>query len=90
MEMLAHPDFLKARNLVYDQCGFDIPSFAVESESREYGALEFKLGKRLIKFRVGKITPTKIGQFVALWKRDEGPIQPFDFDEPIDLFVISV
>lgn len=91
VEMLAHPDFLRAKNLVYDQCGFDIPFFEVESESKDYGSLEFKLGKQLIKFRVGKITPVKIGQFVTLWKRGkEGIIQPFDLDDPIDLFVISV
>ena len=43
------------------------------------------------KFRTAKTTPTKIGQFVTLWKRVEGgPIQPFDVADPFDLVVVSV
>ena len=38
--------------------------------------------------REAKITPTKIGQFVTLWKRSAaGPIQPFDADD-FDLYVV--
>jgi len=62
-----------------------------ESESKEYGACSFAMNNRRIKFRVGKITPTKVGQFVTLWKRvGMGPISPYDVEDPIDLFVISV
>ena len=40
-------------------------------------------------FVVAKITPTKIGQFVTLWKRSgKLPIQPFDLS--IDFVVVSV
>ncbi len=62
-----------------------------EAESQEYGACEFELNNHRIKFRVAKITPTKIGQFVTLWKRIEnGPIVPFDMADPVDLFVVCV
>jgi hypothetical protein len=65
--------------------------FAAEAESEEYAASEFKLNHFRIKFRVAKITPTKVGQFVTLWKRIGcGPIQPFDLEDPFDLFVVSV
>lgn len=40
-----------------------------EAESAEYGACRFALEGHSIVFRVAKITPTKTGQFVTLWKR---------------------
>ena len=50
----------------------------------------FELNGFSIRFRVAKITPTKIGQFVTLWKRlENGPIQPFDSSDPVDFFIIS-
>lgn len=40
---------------------------------------------------MAKITPTKTGQFVTLWKRvGDSPIMPYDLSDPIDLFVVGV
>jgi hypothetical protein len=62
-----------------------------EPESEEYGAFTFAMNQRRVQFRVAKITPKKLGQFVTLWKRiGDGPIIPYDIADPIDLFVISV
>lgn len=62
----------------------------MEAESAEYGAYTFELNGSSILFRVAKITPTKIGQFVTLWKRiGNGPIQPYDASDEIDFFVVS-
>lgn len=86
-----HPDLALAQKLAYEPSGLIINNFTAETESEEYAASEFKMNHREIKFRAAKITPTKIGQFVTLWKRiGNGPIQPFDLEDPIDLFVISV
>ena len=43
-------------------------------------------------FRQAKITPTKIGQFVTIWKRniEKNIIEPFEVSDEIDLFVINV
>jgi hypothetical protein len=42
-----------------------------------------------IQYRLGKITPTKNGQFATLWKRSaKGPIAPYDSTDQIDLVVI--
>lgn len=66
-------------------------AFEPEMESKEYSACTFKLNNQIITFRVAKITPTKIGQFVTLWKRiGPGPIMPYDMTDPIDLFIVSV
>jgi hypothetical protein len=86
-----HPDLLAAKELIYDkyQCKCALP--IKEEESSAYGAYTFEINKLSITFRVAKITPTKIGQFVTLWKRiGKGPIQPFDFTDLIDLFIISI
>ena len=84
-------DLIKAQKLAYTPSSLTGHSFSKETESEEYGAFTFEMNGRRIKFRVGKITPTKIGQFVTLWKRiRKGPILPYDMADPVDLFVISV
>ncbi|MET0759038.1 MAG: MepB family protein [Flavobacterium sp.] len=87
---LIHKDLIAAKELVYDTCGHTCTQPLKESESAEYGACTFELNKLSVKFRTAKITPTKTGQFVTLWKRNgKGPIQPYDVSDPIDLFIIS-
>jgi hypothetical protein len=84
-------DLEKSKILIYKPCGYKCSTAVAEAESTEYGACDFKLDKLIIKFRISKITPTKIGQFVTLWKRSgRSPIQPFDVSDKIDLFIISV
>lgn len=85
------PDLVMVQKIAYTPSGFTSHSFKKESESEEYGAFNFEMNNKRIKFRIGKITPTKIGQFTTLWKRiGKGPIMPFDMEDTIDLFVISV
>lgn len=87
---LVHQDLLSTIDLVYIPSKFQHSQPKIESESFEYGASEFELNDRKIRFRVAKITPTKSGQFVTLWKRiRNGPITPYDISDQIDLFVIS-
>src|SRR5690606_38289240 len=62
-----------------------------EAESADYGAYDFNLNAFNVKFRVAKVTPKKIGVFVTFWKRvANGPIQPFDISDDIDLYIVSV
>lgn len=86
-----HPDLFAAQKLAYEPSGLICKNVVKEKESEEYGACTFELNNHHILFRVGKITPTKIGQFVTLWKRiGNGPIIPYDMADPVDLFVVSV
>lgn len=88
---LIHPDLLAAQKLVYEPAGLICKNIINENESEEYGACEFEINNLRIKFRTAKITPTKIGQFVTLWKRiEKGPILPYDMNDPVDLFIVSV
>ena len=61
-----HPDFLAAQKLVFVPNKLLCTNLIQETESQEYGACEFLLNGKSIRFRVAKITPTKIGQFVYL------------------------
>lgn len=86
-----NPDLLGAQKLAYEPCGWVCENLIQNPESTEYGACSFSLNHRRIQFRTGKITPTKNGQFVTLWKRTpSGVIAPYDSSDPIDLVVISV
>lgn len=91
MNNSALSDLFYSINVIYKQCGFDFSNQIKEEESSEYGAYFFDLNSLSVRFRVAKITPTKVGQFVTLWKRvGNSPIQPFDISDKIDLFIVSV
>ena len=80
-------EFIK--KLVYDKCGFEITNFTQNIESIDYGACSFLLNGKTIQQRTSKITPTKTGQFVTLWKRNkEGITTPFDSTDNLDLVII--
>ncbi|XDD51411.1 MepB family protein [Leptospira sp. WS92.C1] len=74
---------------VFDPCEIQLVNLKMEEESLEYGACNFEIKTLKITFRISKITPTKIGQFVTLWKRNKnGIIQPFDVRDNVDYFII--
>jgi hypothetical protein len=78
------------KELVYDKCGFVLTNLKLNSESVEYGACSFRLDGQRIEHRVSKITPTKTGQFVTIWKRNiNGITEPFDILDDIDFVVIT-
>ncbi len=78
------------KELIYDKCGFEVSNFVFNKESQDYDACTFDVNDRKIIYRKAKITPTKTGQFVALWKRDEnGSTQPYNFDDPVDIVIIN-
>ena len=75
----------------YKPLRFELTNFEAEKESQDYGACTFELNGLQIVSRNAKITPTKIGQFVTLWKRlNNGPIQPFDVSDSFDFVIINV
>jgi hypothetical protein len=83
---------IDAKNLLYDLCGLELSNIEIEKESTEYAAHRFEINNIKILFRQAKITPTKVGQFVTLWKRtkEKDPIEPFEITDNVDLFVITV
>lgn len=76
---------------MYDLLGWKCEKIKEDSESKEYGACSFEMNGKKIIFRIGKITPTKVGQFVTFWKRTgKSPIMPYDMSDQFDFLVINV
>ena len=83
-------ELLQVKELVYDKCHFEFTNLVIDSESAEYQACSFKLNSFEIIHRLSKITPTKIGQFVTIWKRNsKGITAPFDFSDNFDFIIIT-
>lgn len=85
-----HRDLNAIKQLVYDPNGYKLSDYKKEHESKEYGACSFQLNESQCIFRVAKITPIKVGQFVAVWKRIGKSLpQSYDSKDGVDFFVIS-
>lgn len=82
----------ETKELLFDKCSFEFSNIEIEKESSAYCACRFEINKLKVLFRSAKITPTKLGQFVTLWKRknEKSRIEPFEISDNIDLFVINV
>jgi hypothetical protein len=75
----------------YENNGLELNNFQAEAESSDYAAATFLLNNFKILYREAKITPTKIGQFVTLWKRNaEGITAPFHINDDFDFAIICV
>lgn len=49
-----------------------------------------RCGPELIRVRVGKLTPTKVGLFVAVWRRAaDGSTEPFPADDAVGTLVVT-
>lgn len=79
-----------ANKIIYEPHGLKIESIQEEKQNAKYGAGIFQLSSKTVRFRVANRTPTKIGQFVALWEKDcNHTNQPYTFETSPDLFVIT-
>lgn len=84
-------DLLLSKESVFDKADLQITSLQKESESEEYSAFRFQINSKDICYREAKITPTKTGQFVTIWKRNQtGIIEPFDYSDNIVFVIVSV
>jgi hypothetical protein len=78
------------KEAMYDKCNFEFTNLKFNKESKEYGACTFEINGKKIEYRISKITPTKIGQFVSIWKRNKNGItEPFDVLDDFDFIVIT-
>ena len=75
---------------IYEPKQITVESIQEEKQNAEYGAGVFRLSSKTVRFRVAKITPTKIGQFVAFWEKDNNnKNRPFIFEEAPELLVVT-
>lgn len=89
--MIPIPDFLvEIKAAFLDKSSLLLKEIHLEKESAAYNACQLLLNDKKVLFRNAKVTPTKIGQFVTLWKRIEnGTIAPFDTTDAIDMVIIE-
>lgn len=75
---------------IYEPKNLYITSIQEEKQNSDYDGCVFKLSSKTIRFRSSKITPKKIGQFVAFWEKDiNNKNRPFLFEQSPELFVIT-
>lgn len=76
---------------IYNNCDYVITNYQAELEGKDYDACRYELsGNKTIISRTAKITPTKIGQFVTLWKRDKNGITtPHSISDEFDFVIIN-
>ncbi|MCC6373072.1 MAG: MepB family protein [Bacteroidia bacterium] len=87
---LLYDDLNVVKEMVYDHCGFALTNLKVNTESKEYGACSFELNGLKIEHRISKITATKTGQFVTIWKRSKNGItEPFNSSDDVDFIAIT-
>jgi hypothetical protein len=74
---------------VFQPLGLKLLNIEEDKESKEYSGCSFTLKGLNIKFRTSKITPTKAGQFVTIWKRNENEeTAPFDSMDVFDFYLV--
>lgn len=75
---------------LFNAFGVNIANICREEETGDYCGYNFQLGSFHIKYRKGKVTPKKIGQFVALWKRStEEKTEPYHIDDNFDFYLVE-
>ncbi|MGG0737581.1 MepB family protein [Niallia taxi] len=75
---------------LYEPNHLMIKDIREEAQNSEYGAGTFQLNTKLVRFRVAKTTPTKIGQFVVFWEKDKAnKNQAYSYEQAPDLLVIN-
>ena len=85
-----HIELIKVTEIVYDKCGLKLTNLNQNLESHEYGACSFELDNIKVQYRISKKTPTKVGQFVTIWKRNPvGITIPFDELDDFDFIIIA-
>lgn len=62
-----------------------------DADSLDYLGCSFKISSMLFLYRKAKITPKKIGCFVAVWKRDaDRKTVPFELSDDFNFYLIEV
>lgn len=80
----------KLDEMIYKPNNLLITKRKEEKQNSEYAGGVFQLNNRSIRFRVSKITPNKIGQFVSFWEKNASMSnQAFSYDSAPNLLVIT-
>lgn len=89
-----HDVIKKLNQTIYESYQLVIDNLEEEKQNSAHNGGRFRLTSNLntktIRFRVAKITPNKLGQFVSFWEKDKDGInQAFSYRDAPDLLVIT-
>ncbi|HAG42584.1 MAG TPA: mep operon protein MepB [Clostridium sp.] len=77
-------------NRIYNPNNLVVTNLHEEKQNSEYAGGTFQLNHRTVRFRMSKVTPNKVGQFVSFWEKDENmQNQAFPYESAPDLLVIT-
>lgn len=80
----------RIQDSVFTTLNLHISDLEADLECEEYFGYNFLLNHLKVKFRKAKITPTKNGQFVTLWRRNsEKKTEPFNVSDDFDFYIIA-
>lgn len=75
---------------IYIPNGIDIEDLQEEIQNNKYNGYRFSIDDRIVRMRDGKITPKKIGFFVAFWEKDDNnKNQAYSIYDSTDLLIIN-
>ena len=73
------------------QLGLEPDGCVPEPHNSEYGAFLTRVGEAVVRIRSGKVTPTKLGAFVAVWQRNaDGGTEPFASEDGVHVLAVSL
>lgn len=83
-------NLFRIKTELYDVRGLEFSNFQRHKEGVAYGACSFLLNGKIVEYRVAKTTPKKVGQFVAIWQRNQaGVTVPFCYHDALDFLIIT-
>lgn len=69
----------------------DLLHYKADLESTDYLGCTFTFNNQQYVYRKAKVTPKKVGCFVALWQRNsKGITEPFQSTAPFDFYIIEI
>ncbi|MBC7937144.1 MAG: MepB family protein [Rhizobacter sp.] len=74
LDILKDTAFFLFKEWVQNKCRLVVSDIIESEESKAYAACTFQVNDANIIYRQSKITPTKTGQFVTIWKRNKAGI----------------
>ncbi|AJH13540.1 MepB family protein [Myroides profundi] len=88
--MLLHNYQKQLNKILVNSITTSISDIQWSTEKNDYNACTFYFNNKKVIYREAKITPKKVGYFVAIWQRDhDGKTIPYHITDDFDYFIIA-
>ncbi|NLX81604.1 MAG: MepB family protein [Proteiniphilum sp.] len=91
--MKAHLNVVSAikqlHSSIFHDSDIELTDIELENQNVEYLGARLKLNEHSVRYRKGKVTPTKAGLFVVAWEKDENNVnQAYQYDTAPDNMMV--